>query len=165
MRYSRWLPRPCGCRWRGAGRRQREQRPSRRARAGETLATIDDVERRLDPDDLLIVDDSGPIGLAGVMGGASTEITTGGPRPDGAVADAGGTIDVVLEAAHFDPAVIARTARRHKLPSEASRRFERVVDPQLPPVAAERAARLLELLLDPDRPDPFFKNKNAKTKI
>ena len=106
----------------------------RRARAGETLTTLDDVERRLDPDDLLIVDDSGPIGLAGVMGGASTEI--------GEAAE-GGTIDVVLEAAHFDPAVIARAARRHKLPSEASRRFERVVDPQLPPVAAERAARLL----------------------
>jgi phenylalanyl-tRNA synthetase beta chain len=106
----------------------------RRARSGETLTTLDDVERRLDPDDLLITDDSGPIGLAGVMGGASTEIGE---------ATAGGTIDVVLEAAHFDPAVVARVARRHKLPSEASRRFERVVDPQLPPAAAERAARLL----------------------
>ena len=52
-------------------------------------------------------------------------------------------IDVLIEAAHFDPAVIAREARRHKLPSEASRRFERTVDPQLPPVAAERAAQLL----------------------
>jgi phenylalanyl-tRNA synthetase beta chain len=106
----------------------------RRARAGETLTTLDDVERRLDPDDLLIVDDTGPIGLGGVMGGASTEIGEPG---------AGATIDVLLEAAHFDAAVIARAARRHKLPSEASRRFERVVDPQLPPVAAERAARLL----------------------
>jgi phenylalanyl-tRNA synthetase beta chain len=106
----------------------------RRARAGETLVTLDDVERRLDPDDLLITDDSGPIGLAGVMGGASTEIA--GPNEDG-------RIDVLLEAAHFDPAVIARAARRHKLPSEASRRFERVVDPMLPPVAAERAAQLL----------------------
>jgi phenylalanyl-tRNA synthetase beta chain len=106
----------------------------RRAEAGEKLTTLDDVERGLDPDDLLIVDDSGPIGLAGVMGGASTEI---------AHVPEGDTIDVLLEAAHFDPAVVARTARRHKLPSEASRRFERVVDPQLPPVAAERAARLL----------------------
>jgi phenylalanyl-tRNA synthetase beta chain len=106
----------------------------RRARAGETLRTLDDVERRLDPDDLLITDDSGPIGLAGVMGGASTEIGERG---------AGGTVDVLLEAAHFDAATIARGARRHKLPSEASRRFERGVDPQLPPVAAERAARLL----------------------
>jgi phenylalanyl-tRNA synthetase beta chain len=103
----------------------------RRAAAGETLTTLDDAERRLDPDDLLITDGSGPIGLAGVMGGASTEI---GP---------GGSIDVLIEAAHFDPAVIARAARRHKLPSEASRRFERAVDPQLPPIAAERAAALL----------------------
>jgi phenylalanyl-tRNA synthetase beta chain len=125
----------------------------RRARVGETLTTLDDVARRLDPDDLLITDDSGPIGLAGVMGGASTEIAApAGGRSDDAATDAstasttstaGGTIDVLLEAAHFDPAVIARMARRHKLPSEASRRFERVVDPQLPPVAAERAARLL----------------------
>ncbi|OZM76634.1 phenylalanine--tRNA ligase subunit beta [Pseudonocardia sp. MH-G8] len=105
----------------------------RRATAGETVVTLDDVERRLDPDDLLITDDSGPIGLAGVMGGASTEIGT----------DTEGRIDVLIEAAHFDQAVIARAARRHKLPSEASRRFERVVDPQLPPVAAERAAQLL----------------------
>jgi phenylalanyl-tRNA synthetase beta chain len=106
----------------------------RRAEAGETLLTLDDVERRLDPDDLLITDGSGPIGLAGVMGGATTEI--GEPGPDG-------RIDVLIEAAHFDPAVIARAARRHKLPSEASKRFERVVDPQLPPVAAERVAQLL----------------------
>ena len=103
----------------------------RRARAGERLTTLDDVERRLDPDDLLVTDDSGPIALAGIMGGASTEIGDDG------------RIDVLLEAAHWDPATIARGARRHKLPSEASRRFERVVDPQLPPVAAERAARLL----------------------
>ena len=106
----------------------------RRARTGEKLRTLDDVERTLNPDDLLITDDSGPIGLAGVMGGASTEIS--GPNENG-------RIDVLIEAAHFDPAVIARAARRHKLPSEASRRFERVVDPQLPPVAAERAAQLL----------------------
>jgi phenylalanyl-tRNA synthetase beta chain len=103
----------------------------RRARAGETLRTLDDLERRLDPDDLLVTDDSGPISLAGIMGGASTEIGDTG------------RIDVLLEAAHWDPATIARGARRHKLPSEASRRFERVVDPQLPPVATERAARLL----------------------
>jgi len=104
----------------------------RRARPGETLTTLDDVQRRLDPDDLLITDDSGPIGLAGVMGGASTEIRPGADP-----------IDVVIEAAHWDPATIARTARRHKLPSEASRRFERTVDPQLPPIAAERVAALL----------------------
>ena len=106
----------------------------RRARAGEQLVTLDDAVRRLDPDDLLVTDDSGPIALAGVMGGASTEIA--GPGPDG-------TIDVLLEGAHWEPTGIARTARRHKLPSEASKRFERVVDPQLPPAAVERAAQLL----------------------
>lgn len=106
----------------------------RRAEAGEKITTLDDAERTLDPDDLLITDDSGPIGMAGVMGGASTEI--GPPGPDG-------RIDVLLEAAHFAPPVIARGARRHKLSSEASKRFERAVDPLLPPVAAERAAQLL----------------------
>ena len=105
----------------------------RRAAKGEKLRTLDDVERTLDPDDLVITDDSGAIALAGVMGGASTEI------PESAE----GTVDVVIEAAHFQPTSIARSARRHKLPSEASKRFERAVDPQLPPIAAERAARLL----------------------
>ena len=109
----------------------------RRAEPGETLRTLDGVDRTLDPDDLLITDDSGPIGLAGVMGGESTEIPLAAGLPEGA------RVDVLLEAAHFDPAGAARTARRHKLPSEASRRFERVVDPALPPYAAERAAKLL----------------------
>jgi phenylalanyl-tRNA synthetase beta chain len=102
----------------------------RRARAGEKIETLDGVNRALDPDDLLITDDSGPIGIAGVMGGASTEISES-------------TTDVLLEAAHFDPVAIARAARRHKLPSEASRRFERGVDPALGPVAARRFADLL----------------------
>jgi phenylalanyl-tRNA synthetase beta chain len=123
----------------------------RRARAGEKLTTLDDVRRTLDPDDLLITDQSGPIGLAGVMGGASTEIAVPAERPVEQSVDREGDneagpaarIDVLIEAAHFDPAVIARAARRHKLPSEASRRFERTVDPQLPPVAAERVAQLL----------------------
>ena len=102
----------------------------RRARRGETLRTLDDVERRLDPDDIVLTDDTGPIGLAAVMGGASTEIS-------------GSTVDVLIEAANWEPAAVARAARRHKLPSEAAKRFERAVDPQLPPVAAERAAALL----------------------
>ncbi len=102
----------------------------RRAAAGEKLQTLDGAVRALDPDDLLITDDSGPIGVAGVMGGASTEIS-------------GTTTDIVLEAAHFDPVTIARASRRHKLPSEASRRFERGVDPALAEAAAERAVRLL----------------------
>jgi phenylalanyl-tRNA synthetase beta chain len=118
----------------------------RRARSGERLTTLDDTVRALDPDDLLITDQTGPIGLAGVMGGASTEIAAVTADPAGrdpAGGDVAGRIDVLIEAAHFQPATIARAARRHKLPSEASRRFERTVDPQLPPVAAERVAQLL----------------------
>ncbi|HEY3002602.1 MAG TPA: phenylalanine--tRNA ligase subunit beta [Kribbellaceae bacterium] len=105
----------------------------RRARAGEKLVTLDDQTRDLDPEDLLITDDSGPIGIAGVMGGASTEISES-------------TSDVVIEAAHFDAIAIARSSRRHKLSSEASRRFERGVDPELPPHAAQRVADLLSEL-------------------
>ncbi len=102
----------------------------RRAAEGETLTTLDDVKRTLSAEDLLITDDSGPIGMAGVMGGATTELS-------------GTTTHVVIEAAHFDPVSIFRTARRHKLPSEASKRFERGVDPLLPSYAADRVAQLL----------------------
>jgi phenylalanyl-tRNA synthetase beta chain len=110
----------------------------RRAETGEKFTTLDDVERTFDPEDLLITDrGDGPsgksgkiIGLAGVMGGADVEVHSG-------------TTDVVIEAAHFDPISIARTSRRHKLSSEASRRFERGVDPKLAPVAARRCADLL----------------------
>ena len=103
----------------------------RRATSGETIRTLDDVERKLDPADLLITDDNGAIAMAGVMGGASTEIGAG-------------TTDIVLEAAHFDALSIAFTSRRHRLVSEASRRFERGVDDALPPAAAEAAVRMLE---------------------
>src|SRR5680860_1026665 len=102
----------------------------RRATEGETLTTLDDVKRKLSTEDLLITDDSGPIGLAGVMGGATTELSAS-------------TSHVVIEAAYFDPVTTFRTARRHKLPSEASRRFERGVDPLLPAYAADRVAELL----------------------
>ncbi|KAA9157202.1 phenylalanine--tRNA ligase subunit beta [Amycolatopsis acidicola] len=102
----------------------------RRAKPGEKLSTLDDVERELDPDDMVIADDSGVISLAGTMGGAGTEINTE-------------STDVLLEAAHWDPPSISRTARRHKLFSEAAKRFERFTDPQLCPAAVELAARLL----------------------
>jgi phenylalanyl-tRNA synthetase beta chain len=102
----------------------------RRAKPGETITTLDDVERTLDPDDVLICDDRGPIGIGGVMGGADVEID-------------GSTTDIVIECAYFDPPVIARSARRHKLPSEASKRFERGVDPQLSARASQRVADLL----------------------
>ncbi|WP_309714116.1 phenylalanine--tRNA ligase subunit beta [Pseudolysinimonas sp.] len=102
----------------------------RRAAAGEQLETLDGQVRKLDVEDLLITDESGPIGLAGVMGGLATEVS-----------DA--TTDILVEAAHFDPVTIARAARRHKLWSEASKRFERGVDPTLGPIAAQRVADLL----------------------
>lgn len=102
----------------------------RRARAGEKIVTLDDVARELSPEDLLITDDNGPIGIAGVMGGANTEISAS-------------TTDIVVEAAHFEPTTIFRSQRRHKLPSEASKRFERGVDPLLPPIAADRVVELL----------------------
>ncbi|PFG31067.1 phenylalanine--tRNA ligase subunit beta [Paramicrobacterium agarici] len=102
----------------------------RRARSGEKLQTLDGVERSLDAEDLLITDDSGPIGLAGVMGGGSTEM---GPE----------TTNVLVEAANFDQVSIARTARRHKLPSEASKRFERGVDPKVAAAAADRVVDLM----------------------
>lgn len=107
----------------------------RRARAGESLVTLDEEKRELDPQDLLITDSpegagSRIIGIAGVMGGAYSEVEEG-------------TTDILFEAAHFDAVSIARSARRHKLHSEASKRFERGVDPALPEVAAQRAVELL----------------------
>ncbi|MHC2999161.1 phenylalanine--tRNA ligase subunit beta [Microbacterium sp. HJ5] len=102
----------------------------RRATPGEKLETLDGKVRTLDPEDLLITDESGPIGLAGVMGGGTTEMS-------------GTTRNVLIEAATFDTVSIARTARRHKLPSEASRRFERGVDPLVPFVAARRVSELM----------------------
>jgi phenylalanyl-tRNA synthetase beta chain len=102
----------------------------RRAAPGERLRTLDDVERTLHPDDVVVTDDSGVIGLAGVMGGASTEIDST-------------TTDILLEAAHWEPTAIAHTARRHRLPSEASRRFERGVDPEIAGMALQRCVDLL----------------------
>ncbi|GAB2597871.1 phenylalanine--tRNA ligase subunit beta [Microlunatus antarcticus] len=103
---------------------------ARQAERGEKLRTLDDTVRALDPADLVIADDSGPIGLAGVMGGAATEVR-------------GTTTSVVIEAAAFDALTLARTSRRHKLSSEASRRYERGVDPAAGYAAAHRAAALL----------------------
>jgi phenylalanyl-tRNA synthetase beta chain len=102
----------------------------RRAQPGEKLTTLDDQVRTLSPEDLLITDGSGPIGLAGVMGGAATEMGAS-------------TRNVLIESANFDPVSIARTARRHKLPSEASKRFERGVDTHVAVAAASRVAELM----------------------
>lgn len=102
----------------------------RRATEGETIVTLDEQTRTLSAEDLLITDESGPIGLAGVMGGATTEIDDE-------------STDVLIEAATFDPVTIARSARRHKLPSEASKRFARGVDPLVSRAAAQRVVDLL----------------------
>jgi phenylalanyl-tRNA synthetase beta chain len=116
----------------------------RRAEPGEKIITLDGGHRALDPEDLVITDDRGPIGLAGVMGGAHTEIADATPDPESG--EIRGSTEVVIEAAHFDAVSIARTARRHKLSSEASRRFERGVDPQAAAAAAQRTVDLLVLL-------------------
>jgi phenylalanyl-tRNA synthetase beta chain len=105
----------------------------RRARPGEQLETLDHVRRTLDPEDILITDSSGPISLAGTMGGLATEVSEG-------------SRDVVIEAAHFSARGTARMSRRHKLGSEASARFERGVDYELQLRAASRAGIMLATL-------------------
>jgi phenylalanyl-tRNA synthetase beta chain len=100
------------------------------ARPGETVVTLDDIERRLNPVDVLIVDDVATAAIGGVMGSGSTEM-----RDD--------STDVLLEAAVWDPAAVSRTARRLHLPSEAARRYERAVDPAISVAALDRCATLL----------------------
>ena len=103
---------------------------ARQARDGETLETLDHVERVLTSEDLVIADETGPLALAGTMGGVTSEIDTN-------------SSNILLEAAHFDPVVVAKMSRRHKLSSEASRRFERGVDRTIAPYASELAAALI----------------------
>jgi len=103
----------------------------RRAQAGEKLRTLDNVERTLFSEDLLITDGgTAVLAIAGVMGGATSEVGAS-------------TTDVLVEAAHFDPTSVARSSRRHKLTTEASKRFERGVDPDITALAAEMAVNLL----------------------
>jgi phenylalanyl-tRNA synthetase beta chain len=105
----------------------------RRARPGERIRTIDDTERELSPEMLVIADAERPIAVAGVMGGAATEVSAATTR-------------IVLESAYFDPRSVRRTARALRLPSEASRRFERGVDPGGTTRAADRATALMAQL-------------------
>jgi phenylalanyl-tRNA synthetase beta chain len=103
----------------------------RRARPGEALVTLDDVERKFTGDDLLICDaDDRPIGIAGVMGGAETEIDET-------------TTDVLVEMAWFLPIAVAKTSRRLRLRSEASARFEKGTDPEIIDLAQRRFAELV----------------------
>jgi phenylalanyl-tRNA synthetase beta chain len=102
----------------------------RRAREGEKLTTLDGNVRTLSAEDLVVTDDSGIIGLGGVMGGEDTEMSETTTR-------------VLVEAAHWDPVSMFRTGRRHKLTSEAGKRNERGVDPTICEAAADRVAELL----------------------
>jgi phenylalanyl-tRNA synthetase beta chain len=102
----------------------------RRATPGERLETLDHVVRELDPETLVIADAGGPLGIAGVMGGATSEVGEG-------------TTDVVVESAIFDPISIRRTAFRYALRSEASLRFEKGQESRLARVAADRTALLI----------------------
>ena len=126
----------------------------RRARPGETMQTLDGVERQLTPDMLLITDDSGPIALAGVMGGAATEVTEG-------------TRHVFLESANFNFVNIRRTSQQLRLHSEAAQRFGRGVDPDLTIAALLRASRLMEAVgggaLHPEIADTYPAPPSAKT--
>ena len=102
----------------------------RRARGGERLTTLDGTARELDPADLVVTDDSGIIGLGGVMGGETTEISAT-------------TTSVLVEAAHWDAVSMFRTGKRHRISSEAGKRNERGVDPTICEAAADRVVELL----------------------
>ncbi|MBS1245710.1 MAG: pheT, partial [Chloroflexi bacterium] len=107
----------------------------RRARAGETMTTLDNQVRQLDPEMLLITDGSGPVGLAGVMGGLESEVTES-------------TTDILLEAANFDFLNNRRTSQMLGLKSEASIRFGKRIDPELTLKTLARAGQLMEQLAD-----------------
>ena len=102
----------------------------RRAREGERLTTLDGVDRALSTEDLVVTDDSGIIGLGGVMGGETTEMSET-------------TTSILVEAAHWDAVSMFRTGKRHKLTSEAGKRNERGVDPVITAAAADRVVELL----------------------
>ena len=104
-------------------------------RAGKAMkfTTLDGQERTLDPDDLMVWDDKKPLALAGTMGGLESEITETTSR-------------IAVEAVRFDPVAIAKNSRRHKLSSEASRRFERTVDQSLAEFSSARFVQLITQL-------------------
>ncbi|HZT81983.1 MAG TPA: phenylalanine--tRNA ligase subunit beta, partial [Gemmataceae bacterium] len=102
----------------------------RAARKGERLKTLDGVDRELSPENLVIADARGPVAIAGVMGGADTEVSAG-------------TTNVLLESANFDFVSVRRTMRALDLPSEASVRFSKGIHPETVRPAAERAAELM----------------------
>jgi phenylalanyl-tRNA synthetase beta chain len=105
----------------------------RRSRAGEKLVTLDEVERCFSPENLMIADSAGGLGIAGVMGGSSSEVTDE-------------TVSILLEAAYFNPISVRKTAKQLGMRTEASLRFERGIDPNNTVAALNRAAELIELL-------------------
>jgi len=120
---------------RASRERKRPEKPAptiivRPARRGETLVTLDNQKRELTPEMLVIADSAGPIALAGVMGGAETEVTQA-------------TKSILLESANFDFLSIRRTMKALNLPSEASLRFSKGIHPETVRPAAERAAELM----------------------
>jgi phenylalanyl-tRNA synthetase beta chain len=115
----------------------------RRGRPGETLRTLDGVERALTADDLVIAGPHDPLGLAGIMGGEDSEVTSATTR-------------VLIEVAHFAPEGVLLAGKRHAIRSEAVSRFERGVDPELPPVASARAASLIAELAGAEVADGFI---------
>ena len=102
----------------------------RRASAGEPIVLLDGKERALTADDLVIADAERPVALAGVMGGANSEVSAT-------------TVDILLESAYFDPVAVRKSSKRHGLHTEASHRFERAVDPEAVTVALDRCAALI----------------------
>src|SRR5216683_6332027 len=102
----------------------------RKARAGETLKTLDGVERKLSIEDLVVADAKKPVGLAGVMGGFDTMITEK-------------TRNILIESAWFDPAVVRKRSRRHGLHTDASHRFERGADYESTVISCDRVAELI----------------------
>jgi phenylalanyl-tRNA synthetase beta chain len=102
----------------------------RRAHQGERLKTLDEIDRALDPEDLIVADEKKPLGLAGVMGGWDSRITAE-------------TRNVLVEAAWFDQTSIRRSSKRHLLHTDASHRFERGADFNAPPVASAMLSRII----------------------
>lgn len=102
----------------------------RRARKGEKLVTLDGVERTLDPDDLVVADERGPVGLAGVMGGMETAISAS-------------TKNILVEAAWFDQGSVRRSSKRHLIHTDASHRFERGADFNAAPLANALVSRII----------------------
>ena len=121
----------------------------RRATKGEVLVTLDGVKRHLHEVDLIIADARGPIALAGIMGGKSTEVTAN-------------TTEILLESAVFDGAVVRKTAQRHGLRTEASSRYERGLPSELTSLGLARALELLQKTADAELVKAYDTGYNMK---